>query len=76
MASSKEPLDVWRRYVACMMNGYTIKMCCEDCGISKKTAFDWRHRILDGREPSTENQEMLLMLDDQTGETRIFIPEE
>lgn len=58
LASSKEPLDVWRRYVSCMMNGYTIKMCCEDCGISNKTAFDWRHRILDAL--STYNDDLVL----------------
>ena len=30
-----------------MMNGFTVRKSAEICGISKDTAFIWRHKILD-----------------------------
>ena len=45
--SSKKSFSVWKKYIDCMMNGFTIRKSAEICGINKDTAFIWRHKILD-----------------------------
>ena len=42
-------LDVWqlREYLDCLMLGLTIRKSASRCGISIRTSFRWRHRILD-----------------------------
>ena len=47
LASTKKDLSVWKKYVECMMNGYSIRKSAEICGMNKDTAFVWRHKILD-----------------------------
>lgn len=50
-------LDVWMKYIECMMNWATVRESAERCGISDRTAFLWRHKILDA---------MRIMMDDVT----------
>ena len=45
--SSKKSFSVWKKYIDCMMNGFTVRKSAEICGINKDTAFIWRHKILD-----------------------------
>ncbi len=45
--SSKKSFSVWKKYIDCMMNGFTFRKSAEICGINKDTAFIWRHKILD-----------------------------
>ncbi len=44
---SKKGLDVWRRYVRCMVGKLSLRKSAETCGISLHAAFAWRHKILD-----------------------------
>ncbi len=44
---SKKPLAVWKKYIDCLINCFSLKKCAEICEISLKTAFAWRHKILD-----------------------------
>ena len=45
--SSKKSYPVWKKYIECMMNGLSVRRSAEICGISRDTAFVWRHKILD-----------------------------
>ncbi|MBQ9920967.1 MAG: IS1595 family transposase [Clostridia bacterium] len=38
--------SVWKKYIALMLDGKSIIYCAQECGISKQTSFDWRHKIL------------------------------
>ena len=46
-AGTRKGYSVWRRYVECMMNGYSVRKSAKVCGIHRNTAFAWRHKILD-----------------------------
>ena len=40
-------LDVWRLYIKCMVEKLPLRKTAQICGIHLKTAFYWRHKILD-----------------------------
>lgn len=45
--NSKKDIDLWIKYVSCMINGYSIRKCAKEVGISVPTSFYWRHKVLD-----------------------------
>lgn len=45
--SSKKDLEVWAKYIHCMIEKYPLRRCAKECGIDLTTAFYWRHKILD-----------------------------
>ena len=47
VSGSKKGLDVWEKYISCMLDGLTIEASAEKCKINKNTSFAWRHKILD-----------------------------
>ena len=47
LKSTKKDLDVWRLYIKCMVEKMPLRKCAEVCDINLKTAFLWRHKILD-----------------------------
>ena len=46
-AYSKKETKVWIDYIECMIKGYSLRRCSEECQINLATAFFWRHKILD-----------------------------
>lgn len=54
--SSKKSFSVWKKYIDCMMNGFTVRKSAEICGINKDTAFIWRHKILDALHKAFDNR--------------------
>lgn len=38
--------ELLKSYIPHMLSGYSLDKCAELTGISKQTAFDWRHKIL------------------------------
>lgn len=38
--------DKWNIYMDCMLQTMTLHKCAKKAGISYKTSFDWRHKIL------------------------------
>ena len=46
-ANTRKDLEVWKKYIDCMMNGLSVRKSAEICGIHRNTAFIWRHKILD-----------------------------
>lgn len=47
ISNSKKSFNDWLQYFQCMMEGWSIRKSAEYCGISVRTAFFWRHKILD-----------------------------
>ncbi len=45
--NSKKDVKKWILYTKCMINGYSIRKCAKEVGISIPTSFYWRHKILD-----------------------------
>ncbi|WP_459817390.1 IS1595 family transposase [Campylobacter concisus] len=45
--SSKKDLSVWKKYIHCMIEKYSLRKTAEICDINLSTAFNWRHKILD-----------------------------
>lgn len=46
-SGTRKPLSTWISYIECMMNWATVRESAERCGISERTSFVWRHKILD-----------------------------
>lgn len=46
-AGIRKDMDVWRQFLACMVEGLSIRKTAEKCGIHRNTAFKWRHKLLD-----------------------------
>ena len=47
VSGTRKDLSVWEKYISCMMQGLSLRKTAVVCGISKNTAFYWRHKILD-----------------------------
>lgn len=43
---SKKELPTWERFITCMCYNAPLDLIAEVCGITHKTAFEWRHRVL------------------------------
>ena len=39
--------DQFRQYIVCMIHGMSLRKAAKQTGVCLKTAFDWRHKILD-----------------------------
>ena len=44
--STKKDIIQWIKFPWCMVRGYSLFRCHEEVGISARTAFFWRHKIL------------------------------
>jgi transposase-like protein len=47
LGSSKLDVQVWMRYLECFVDALPLRTCAERSGVSLKTAFYMRHRILE-----------------------------
>lgn len=39
-------MSKWEKYIECLLAGLSLEKCSQRCGISVRTAFLWRHKIL------------------------------
>jgi transposase-like protein len=39
-------LTVWKKYIECFLQGLSLEKCARICNISVRTAFLWRHKLL------------------------------
>lgn len=51
----KKDLSVWKKYIHCMIEKYSLRKTAQICGISLPTAFAWRHKILDALQQMQDN---------------------
>ena len=47
LSYTHKDLSVWQKYVHCMMSGMSIRKSAQECGITLRCSFLWRHKILD-----------------------------
>ena len=52
-SGTRKSLDTWIKYIECMMKWATVRESAERCGISERTSFIWRHKILDAMQMMT-----------------------
>ena len=58
VSGTHKGLDVWERYIACMMQGLSIRKTAEICEMHRNTAFNWRHKILDALQDMSDKVEL------------------
>ena len=46
MFSSKRPFEKWMQFAWCLVRGFSLNRCHEEVGISVRTAFFWRHKLM------------------------------
>ena len=44
---TRKDMSVWMEYMECMAESLSLAESAERCGISDRTSFTWRHKILD-----------------------------
>ena len=44
---SRKDLNIWSKYIECMIDKRPLREIEEICNISLQTSFEWRHKILD-----------------------------
>ena len=44
---TQKDIEVWEKYIHCMIEKYPLRKCAKICEINLATAFAWRHKILD-----------------------------
>lgn len=50
--------DVWKKYIPLLLSRCSLEKCASECGISVRTAFLWRHKILGLLQKDQENRFM------------------
>ena len=55
VSGTHKDFSVWEKYIACMLNGLSVRKTAEICGIHRNTAFVWRHKILDALQNMAED---------------------
>lgn len=44
--NTQKDIEVWEKYIHCMVEKYPLRKSARICGISLQTAFYWRHKVL------------------------------
>lgn len=47
LMGTKKDISIWKKYLECMFNNFSIRKSAQICNINQTTAFVWRHKILD-----------------------------
>lgn len=47
LSSTKKNLEIWLKYIQCMIRKMSLRKTASECQISLRTSFMWRHKILD-----------------------------
>ncbi len=47
LSKPQKDLEIWKKYIHCMIEKYSLRKTAEICGIALSTSFYWRHKILD-----------------------------
>lgn len=61
---------IWETYIALLLTGASLKECAYQCGISVRTAFVWRHKILNTLQSDQNNRIMAGIIEAD----ELFIP--
>lgn len=58
LKNTRKSLDVWHRYIECMINKFSLRKSAEICNLSLPVAFAWRHKILDALQNMMEQVQL------------------
>jgi hypothetical protein len=47
LSFTKKNYTIWKKYIICMIKNYSLRKAAQECRISLRTSFMWRHKILD-----------------------------
>lgn len=47
LSRTHKDFSTWKKYVRCLIDGFSLRKTAERCSISVRTAFFWRHKLLD-----------------------------
>ena len=47
LAGTHKSISIWELYIECMLDRLSLRKNAEECSISVRIAFTWRHKILD-----------------------------
>ena len=61
---------VWETYIESLLKGASLNECASQCGISTRTAFIWRHKILSTLQSDQDNRIMAGIIEAD----ELFIP--
>lgn len=50
------PIETWEKYIELLLGGASLERCAKECGISVRTAFIWRHKILNAMQKDQNNR--------------------
>ena len=53
---TKKDFLTWQKFIQCMVDGFKLQKTADRCKISLRTAFVWRHKILDALVRNQETQ--------------------
>ena len=68
---SRKPFDYWRKFIELMFTSTSLRDCSNQLNINLKTAFSWRHKLLNALKTITET----VKLKDCIEMRKIFIRE-
>ena len=57
-AGTRKKLEIWKKYIGCMIQGLPVRKSAEICGIHRNTAFIWRHKILDALQNASKHEKL------------------
>ena len=46
VSHTRHTSDIWEQYIHLLLTGASLEECAFQCGICVRTAFEWRHKIL------------------------------
>lgn len=58
VSHTRHSSDVWENYIHLLLLGASLEECAFQCGISIRTAFEWRHKILNTLQRDQDNRVM------------------
>ena len=58
VSNSHCSLEKWHKYIQLLLNGSSLAECAKQCEISVRTAFLWRHKILNILQRDQDNRAM------------------
>ena len=56
VSRTRHSADVWEKYIKLLLVGASLEECAYRCGISVRTAFIWRHKILNALQQDQNNR--------------------
>ena len=71
LSNTHQDISIWKKYIELLLDGASLQKCSDECNISVRTAFIWRHKILNALQKDQGNRALGGIV--ETDETYISI---